>query len=100
LVIYDNQRYDNLDGAFVGFNGFANLIFVGSKLTVAYFSLPRFQQPNYSLRLCETWESKAGDLHGTSISMIQDGLTQASPDRNAAVRRALEDYDLRSGVVH
>ena len=86
MVIYDNQRYDNLDGAFVGFNGFANLIFVGSKLTVAYFSLPRFQQPNYSLRLRETWESKAGDLHEASISMIQDGLTQASPDLNAAQR--------------
>ena len=86
MVIYDNQRYDNLDGAFVGFNGFANLIIVGSKLSVEYFSPPRFEQPNYSLLLRETWESKAGDLHGTSISMIQDGLTQASPDRNAAQR--------------
>ena len=35
MVIYDNQRYDNLDGAFVGFNGFANLIFVGSKLAAS-----------------------------------------------------------------
>ena len=86
LVIYDNRRYDNSDGDFVGFNGFANLTFVGSKLTVEYFSLPRFQQPNYSLLLPEIWESKAGDLHGTSISMIQDGLTQASPDLNAAQR--------------
>ena len=73
LVIYDNRRYDNLDGAFVGFNGFANLTFVGSKLIVEYFSPPR-------------WESKAGDLHEASISMIQDGLTQASPDLNAAQR--------------
>jgi hypothetical protein len=82
LVIYDNQRYDNLDGAFVGFNGFANLIIVvGSKLSVEYFSLPRFQQ-----LLRETRESKAGDLHGASISMIQDGLTQASPDLNVARR--------------
>ncbi len=86
LVIYGNRRYGNLDGAFVGFNGFANLTFVGSKLTVEYFSLPGFLQPNYSLLLRETWESKAGDLHGASISMIQDGLAQANPDLNAAQR--------------
>src|SRR6266851_9496748 len=85
LVIYGNRRYGNLDGAFVGFNGFANLTFVGSKLTVEYFSLPGFLQPNYSLLLRETWESKAGD-HGASISMIQDGLAQADPDVNAAQR--------------
>ena len=86
LVMYDNRRYDNLDGAFVGFNGFANLTFVGSKLTVEYFSVPAFLQPNYSLLLRETWESNAGDLQGASISIIQDGLAQANPDLNAAQR--------------
>jgi hypothetical protein len=86
LVLYDNRRYGNLDGAFVGFNGFANLTFVGSKLKVEYFSLPGFLQPNYSLLLRETWECKAGDLHGASISMIEDGLAQANPDLNAAQR--------------
>jgi len=86
LALYDNRRYGNLDGAFVGFNGFADLTFVGSKLTVEYFSRPGFLQPNYSLLLRETWESKAGDLHGASIPMIEDGLAQANPDRNAAQR--------------
>src|SRR5258708_40335564 len=80
LVIYDNRRCGNLDGAYVGFNGFASLTFVESKLTVEYFSLPGFLQPNYSLLLRETWESKAGDLQAAGISMIQDGLAQANPD--------------------
>jgi hypothetical protein len=66
--------------------GFANLTFVGSKLRVEYFSLPGFLQPNYCLRLRETWESKAGDLHGASISVIQNGLARANPDLNAAQR--------------
>ncbi len=75
-----------MDGAYVGFNGFANLTFVESKLTVKYFSPPGFLQPNYSLLLCETWESKAGDLQAAGISMIQDALAQANPALNAAQR--------------
>jgi len=59
---------------------------LGANLKVEYFSLPGFLQPNYSLLLRETWESKAGDLHGASISMTQDGLAQANPDLNAAQR--------------
>jgi hypothetical protein len=86
LVVYDNRRYDNLDGAFVGFNGFANLFFNESKLTVEYFSLPRLLQSNYSLLVRETWQSNAGDLEGAGISIIQDGLTQANPDLNVAQR--------------
>jgi len=86
LVVYDDRRYDNIDGTFVGFNGFANLTFVGNKLTVEFISLSRPLERGYSLLLRESWESKNGIPQGTGISMFESELTLVNPDLSAAQR--------------
>ena len=86
LVVYDNRRYDNIDGTFVGFNGFANLSFLGNKLTVEFISLSRPLQRGYSLLVRESWESKNGVPQGAGISMFENELTLVKPDLSAAQR--------------
>jgi hypothetical protein len=86
LVVYDNRRYDNIDGTFVGFNGFANLAFVGSKLTVEFISLSRPLERGYSLLVRESWESKNGIPQGAGISIFEKELTLVNPDLSAAQR--------------
>jgi hypothetical protein len=86
LVVYDNRTYDNIDGTFVGFNGFANLTFVGNKLTVEFISLSRPLERGYSLLVRESWESKNGIPQGAGISMFESELTLVNPDLCAAQR--------------
>ena len=86
LVVYDNRRYDNIDGTFVGFNGFANLTFVGNKLTVEFISLSRPLERGYSLLVRESWESKNKIPQGAGISMFESELTLVNPDLSAAQR--------------
>jgi hypothetical protein len=86
LVVYDNRRYDNIDGTFVGFNGFANLTFVGNKLTVEFISLSRPLERGFSLLVRESWESKNGIPQAAGISMFENELTLVNPDLSAAQR--------------
>jgi hypothetical protein len=86
LVVYDNRRYDNIDGTLVGFNGFVNLTFVGNKLTVEFISLSRPLERGYSLFVRESWEFKNGIPRGAGISMFESELTLVNPDLSAAQR--------------
>lgn len=82
LVVYDDREYaalgdPGLDGTKVGFNGFANLLFQGNRLSVEY----RDVQNNPLLS--EQWEVTNGRLAGKSIQLGEPGLTVVADLRRA-----------------
>ena len=79
LVVYDNRRYDNIDGTFVGFNGFVNLTLLGNKLTVEFISLSRPLERGYSLLVRETGNPRTVSPEGAGISMFESELILVNP---------------------
>lgn len=70
LVAYDNRQYPSPENIVVGYNGFVNLTFKGTQLTLEYRDLKNH------LLLTEIWRIDNGTLRGEAVASSQaPGLT-------------------------
>jgi hypothetical protein len=79
LICYDDRRYMTVEGCHVGFNGFVNLTFQGSRLSVDYRDLN-----NQSL-IEEFWEVENGVLNGVAIQNIDGQITRTAASSKVAI---------------
>jgi Calcineurin-like phosphoesterase len=84
LVVYDDREYELLETTSIGFNGFANLTFIGKSLKVEYYSLASPLPKGRSLLITETWEARNGEPIGTGITKQNNSLSQVNPNLSAA----------------
>ena len=75
LVLYDGRKYADLEGAEVGFNGWANLTFAGPKLSIEYYTLGSTPADKPTLLVTETWQSENGEPKEGKIVRV-GGMTQ------------------------
>jgi hypothetical protein len=80
LVLYDDRRYKIIDNTQLGFNGFVNLTFKASRLSIDYRDIE-----NRRL-LEEEWEVDNGILCGKSIQNVDTELMQLTTDLARAIR--------------
>jgi hypothetical protein len=83
LVFYDDRQCRRVSGTPVGYNGYANLIFRGRRLTIEYRDI----REGDNLVLTETWEARDGILFGRDIrvQLSDPGLIQFHPDLRSAI---------------
>ncbi len=88
LVIYDDRQYRRISGTPVGYNGYANLLFRGRRLTIKYHDI-RLED---NVLLTETWEVSNGTLVGKDIRINtpDPGLIQFHPDLRYAIEPPLQ----------
>ncbi len=80
LVLYDDRRYKIIDDTELGFNGFVNLTFKASRLSIDYRDIENRQL------LEEEWEVDNGILCGRSIQSVDTELMQLTTDLARAIR--------------
>jgi len=83
LVAHDERRYDTLDQTDVGFNGLAQVVFDGPRLTIDYRDI------RDTSILTETWEVVDGELRGRNITLnVSDPKFVVERDLSAAITDA------------
>lgn len=96
LVVYDDREYRAVGSTPVGYNGYANLIFQGSRLRIEYRDLRHHD----NLLLTEDWETRDGQIVGRDIRIrtFSPDFKQYNPDLRAAIGSPVQHRVSRVGA--